>query len=340
VNIPTLMTKVAALRGHPVPISSTPAPPDADESQVIRANADDQIGHAKDLLVARNVEYARYKRDGAKGSDVVLRMDITRPKSPGPHPLVVYIPGGGFVFAVKAGGARMRRHVSAAGYIVASVEYRTTRHGATYVEGITDIRAAIVYLHAHAAEYGIDPTRTAVWGESAGGYLAAMVGVTQGDGRFDGARSGTGSGSGPCEILAVIDKFGGSSLDRLAEGFDAATVAATYARGNALAHYVHGPHAESIDDDDDTLRASDPTSHVSADTPPFLIFHGGDDRLVSPVQTAILHHALRLAGADSTRYVVDGAGHGDIAVKGGEEKYWTTVPMMQLIVGFLDRTLR
>jgi acetyl esterase/lipase len=69
------------------------------------------------------------------------------------------------------------------------------------------------------------------------------------------------------------------------------------------------------------------------------LFHGSDDHLISPVQTAALHHALRAAGADSTRYLVVGAGHGDIAVKGGEEKYWTTVPMLRIMTDFLDHTL-
>ena len=250
-------------------------------------------------------------------------MDIMRPSGAGPHPLVIYIPGGGFVVAPRIGGARMRRYVAAAGYVVASVEYRTTSHGATYKDGIADVGAAIAYLREHADEYAIDGSRVALWGESAGGYLASMVGVTSGD----------------RAVRAVINKFGGSALERLAEGFDETAASSTFAPGNAIARYVHGPQAQSIDEDTVTLRAADPATHANAKTPPFLLFHGTDDRLISPVQTEHLHHALRAAGADSTRYLVIGAGHGDIAVKGGEEKFWTTEPMMRLIVEFLDRTL-
>jgi acetyl esterase/lipase len=331
VNIPTLMTRIAALRGHPIPISSGPAPLDTDDSAVLGSSAEEQIPSAKDVVVVRNVEFARHKGARPNGSDVVLRMDIVKPKAPGRHPLVVYIPGGGFVVAAKIGAGRMRRYVAAAGYVVASIEYRTTRDGSTYVEGVADVRAAIAFLRAHADEYGIDPFRVAVWGESAGGYLASMVGVTNRDTRFDPEAAG--------DVLAVVDKFGGSSLGRLAEGFDAATVAATNAEGSPIARYVHGPDAKFIDDDPAVLKASDPGTYVAASSPPFLLFHGSDDRLISPVQTAALHHALRAVGADSTRYVVLGAGHGDIAVKGGEEKFWTTVPMMRIIIDFLDRTL-
>ncbi len=323
-NVPTLMTKLAALRGHPLPVSSTPAPADDTESATIPGDPGNQIRSARNLRSIRNVEFAR--REG-----LALRMDILSPRESGLRPLVVYIPGGGFVMAPKAGGARMRRFVAAAGYVVASIEYRTTRHAATYEEGIADVRAAIVFLRDHASEYGIDPSRVAVWGESAGGYLASMVGVTNGHQRFDPAAGG--------KVLAVVNKFGGSSLARLAEGFDEKTALAIQADGNATARYVHGPDARLIDDDPVELLAADPTTYVSQDSPPFLLFHGTDDRLVSPVQTALLHHALLAAGARSTRYLVSGAGHGDIAVKGGEEKLWTTVPMLRLIVDFLDRAL-
>ena len=323
-NIPTLMMKVAALRGHPLPTSSTPAPLDTSESTVVSADASNQIRRATDVGVRRNVEFASYEGALRNGASLVLRMDVVMPKTPGPHPLVVYIPGGGFVVAPKVGGAIMRRYVASAGYVVASVEYRTTRHGATWTDGVEDVRVAIRYLVAHADEFGIDPSRVAVWGESAGGYLASMVGVGNADGT----------------VAAVVNKFGGSALERLADGFDDATIAATYVPGNAPARYVHGPRARLIDDDEAALRAADPVSYASADAPSFLLFHGSDDRLVSPVQTALLHRALLAAGADSTRYVVLGAGHGDIAVKGGEEKYWTTVPMMRIITDFLDRALR
>jgi acetyl esterase/lipase len=329
VNVPTLMTKVAALRGHRIPISSHSAPLDSDGSEVLPANAKHQIKRAKGVHTVRNVEYVRHAGAGRKGGPLRLRLDLLVPLAQGRHPLVVYVPGGGFVVSPKAAAVRMRRYVASAGYVVASVEYRTTRQGATYVEGVSDIRAAIRFLQAHADEYGVDMDRIAVWGESAGGYLASMVGLTNGDGRLN--PDGT-------KVIAVIDKFGASSLDRLAEGFDQKTIDATNAPGSAIARYIHGPQGQLVTDSPAALKASDPITYVSSNSPPFLLFHGSDDRLVSPVQTALLHGALRAAGAGSTRYLIKGAGHGDIAIKSGEEKFWTTVPMMNILVDFLRRT--
>jgi dipeptidyl aminopeptidase/acylaminoacyl peptidase len=68
--------------------------------------------------------------------------------------------------------------------------------------------------------------------------------------------------------------------------------------------------------------------------------HGTDDRIVSPSQTLLLHNALRAAGANSTRYVIDGAGHGDLAAVGDNAKsahLWSTTTVMQDLVGFLAR---
>ena len=327
-NTPTLMVKVAGLLGHPLPISTHPAAFDDSGSIHLPADIREQAARPSRVRAKNNIRFARAVRPD--GRERPLRLDLLMPEAPGRHPLVVYIPGGGFVRAAKAGGRRMRRYIAAAGYVVASIEYRTTLDGATYRDGMSDVWAAVGHLTAHADEYGVDPQRIALWGESAGGYLAAMVGVT--------ARSERGEEGNA--ILAVIDKFGGSALDRLAEGFDEATIAAVYAPGNSIARYVNGPEARLITDDPDALRAADPAAQVTPDAPAFLLFHGSDDRIISPVQTGLLHHALRAADVPSAWYIVDGAGHGDLAVKGGEEKYWTTEPMLRLLADFLDRETR
>ena len=319
-NIPTLMTKVAALQGHPLPVSAQPAPASVDKSVVVATDDSRQLHRARGIRMRRNVVFSSIPSAKAGDRGLRLRMDVMMPATAGPHPLVVYVPGGGFVFAAKAGGALMRGQVAAAGYVVASVEYRTTRQNATYLDGIADIRSAIAYLSEHAEEFDFDPSRVAVWGESAGGYLAAMMGVNG-------------------EVDAVIDMFGGAALDRLADGFDSATAAKIMAPGNALARYVLGPNATVFEDDPEGTRMADPTLHIVDDASAFLIFHGDDDRIVSPRQTAELHAALLAAGVESARYVLRGAGHGEIAVKRGEEKLWSTETVRELIVGFLGLTI-
>jgi acetyl esterase/lipase len=87
--------------------------------------------------------------------------------------------------------------------------------------------------------------------------------------------------------------------------------------------------------------AANPITCVNTSVPPFLLFHGSQDRLVSPSQTLILHQALQAAGGQSTRYVLDGAGHGDLSFLGDRESGlpWSTKQTMGIIVGFLQRSI-
>ena len=211
-NVPTLMTKVAALRGHPIPISSHSAPLDPDGSEVLHADAQHQIKRAKGVRRLGNVEYTQHEGAGRKGAPLRLRLDLLIPKAQGRHPLVVYVPGGGFVVSPKIAAARMRRYVASAGYVVASVEYRTTRHGATYVDGVADIRAAIRFLRAHADEYS-DRHRSHRGLGRVCRWLSGFDGGPDNPAIVDSIQMARRS-------QAVVDKFGASSLDRLAEGFD------------------------------------------------------------------------------------------------------------------------
>ncbi len=123
------------------------------------------------------------------------------------------------------------------GYVVASIEYRTVTNGATYQDAVADVKSAIRYLRAHADQYAINTRAVAVWGQSAGGYLAAMTGVTNGLKQFED-RGNPGQSS---SAQAVVDEFGSSDLSKIASDYDAAAQQANYAAGNAFAQFVFGP---------------------------------------------------------------------------------------------------
>ncbi|MCU1411131.1 MAG: hypothetical protein JWR04_1838 [Rhodoglobus sp.] len=326
-NAATLMVRVQALLGRPLPISTHSAPLDKGDSTVLLGDKSGQIAPRRSGLRShRNLAYS----DG-------VRMDLLVPTGVERPPVVLYVPGGGFIVSPKAANGALKRHLAEAGYAVASIEYRTVRNGATYVDGVSDVKSAVRYLRANAERFSIDPGRIALWGESAGGYLVAMAGLTDGDPRFESGENLEQSSA----VQAVVDKFGGSNLSLIAAGFDEATVKANEGTQTSLAKYVFGPEGRlALEDDPEAVTAADPASFATAGAPPFLLFHGTDDRIISPVQTAHLHSALLASGASSTRYLIDGAGHGDLAVKGGEEKYWSTRAVLAVMVGFLDRHLK
>jgi len=88
------------------------------------------------------------------------------------------------------------------------------------------------------------------------------------------------------------------------------------------------------------VAAADPTTYVNATTPPFALLQGSNDELVSPSQTLLLDNALKAKGVPSTRYVVAGANHGDLAFAGNTSvAAWSTQAVMGKITGFLGQHL-
>jgi acetyl esterase/lipase len=306
-----LIMTLAALRGQPIRLSSVAAPEDDADSIVIEPDPHAQIRPGRSIRAHKGIAYAAHSRN--------LRMDILTPHAPGPHPLVLYLPGGGFVSARRQLAARQRGYVAGAGFVVASIDYRTTSVGATYRDGLTDVATAVRFLRANASEYDVDVDRVAVWGESAGGYLASMAATEPDNG-----------------IAAVVDVFGASNLAEISVGFDAETVATVTGPKSAIAAYVLGP-GRSLAEHPDEVRRADPVSRVTAQTPPFLLLHGDDDRIIAPMQTARLHQALRAAGVDSTRYVLKGGGHGEMS---DHPQLWNSVELMDRVVDFLRTRLQ
>ena len=110
-------------------------------------------------------------------------VDIYVPEGKGPHPLVLYIHGGGWQGGhTRHSGAlvdfpRVLAALAAEGFTVASLEYRLSGE-ARFPAQLQDANAAVRFLRAHAAQYHIDPARVGLWGGSAGGHLAALTALT------------------------------------------------------------------------------------------------------------------------------------------------------------------
>lgn len=151
-------------------------------------------------------------------------LDLYLPETEEKLPLFVLVHGGGFVY----GDSQTRqvqwmyRYFRDHGYACATVNYRLAQEAA-YPAAVEDVKAAVRFLRANAQTYGYDADRIAIWGESAGGYLAAMAAITPED-AFDGVRY-TGQGAVPvsAKVSILVDyygvmDFGDMSADFAAEG--------------------------------------------------------------------------------------------------------------------------
>jgi acetyl esterase/lipase len=312
-------------------IAESVAPSDTSTSVVIHPDIKQQIGCGTTAVKSvSDIVYSNPKL--TSGKPFPLAMDVLIPQSANRKPLVVYIPGGAFLRAPRQGALDLRTFVAEAGFVVASIQYRTSSEGATYRDSLVDAKSAIRYLRAHAQEYGIDPDHVGVWGESAGGYLAAMIGLTNGEHDFDQGEHLDQSSA----VQAAIDKFGPSEAGKLAVDFDDKTRRSAATRASYISLYMGATAAGTP-----PPAAANPLTHIDPSDPPFLLFHGTQDKLISPSQTLILHNALKAAHVDSKRYVLEGAGHGDLAFLGDADAGlpWSSQQTMGILVDFLKRTL-
>jgi len=242
--------------------------------------------------VRRDVVYASV-------GDRELHMDLAWPTEPAklPMPVIVHIHGGAF----KSGTHHGPQNFVAAsrGYFTANIEYRLSGE-AIFPAQIHDCKAAIRYLRAHAAEYGLDPDRIGVWGSSAGGCLAALVGTSAGVAELEGAEGNTEYSSA---VQAVVDLFGPSDIGTMGEGWSTMNHTAPDSPESLL---LGGPVLENLD----KARAASPLTYVDKTDPPFLIIHGDRDPTVPYSQSEKFHSALQAAGVESTFITVRGGGHG------------------------------
>ena len=258
-----------------------------------------------------------------------LMMEVTTPKGPGPHPLVIFIHGGAWM----TGGPTIstpiyREHdlfgrLHAAGYAVARISYRFSQE-AQFPAQLHDCKAAIRYLRAHAAIFNVDQSRFAVMGDSAGGHLACLVGLTvnrpdlEGD---VGLKEGSSAVSAIVNWFAPID-FLTMSDQRLDKSWSSADDPSS-----PESRLIGGSPKLNVE----KAKAASPLTYVHKDALAMLIQHGDKDRLVPFAQAEQLYAAMKTAGNDVTLTKVKGADHCFWGVDG--------TPIVTETIAFFNRTI-
>jgi len=169
--------------------------------------------------------------------------------------------------------------------VVANIEYRLA-NVAPAPAAVNDVLQAAQWFQEHAAQYKVDPKRMIVTGESAGGHLALMTGMTP-----------ASAGLGPAvKIAAVIDFYGIADV--------ADQVAGPNQRPYAAAWIPRQPDRMEL------ARRVSPMTYVRKGLPSILALHGDADHTVPHEQSATLVNALKNAGDDAELITVPGGDHG------------------------------
>jgi len=252
------------------------------------------------MTVVRDIEFADV--DGVK-----LLLDLEMPADVDEPPLVMFIHGGGWT-----GGDRKSaslRWIVDEGYAVARIEYRMS-HEAIFPAQIHDCKGALRWLRAHQKDYGYDANRTVVAGSSAGGHLVALMGTSGGVAELEGTTAGHVDQSS--RVQGVIDYFGASNFVLRSKD----QPSKTEQPAGSVYKLLGGAVSKNLE----LARLASPATHVDAEDPPLLIFHGENDQVVQPSQSTHLAEIYRKHGLEVKLNILPGKGHGWPAPSPGERE--------------------
>jgi len=229
-----------------------------------------------------------------QNNNIPIVMDVYYPATmTGPWPAVVSIHGGAWALNDRTKGFSLQTvpALNAAGILVISINYRLAPewHFPAMVE---DAKCAVRFLRANAGEYNVDPNAIGVMGDSVGGQLALLVGLTDASAGWDASGSWQGVSS---QVQAVADFFGPTDLTD-------PSVLDLIMQWGALAYW-------NITYTSPELKAASPISYVKKDSPPIIIFQGNEDGSVPLHQSQKFYDAMSALGAPVTFVLVKGGQH-------------------------------
>jgi len=209
--------------------------------------------------------------------------DIFPPDSnPAKNPLLVSIHGGAWRGGEKRIFNSLERFIRR-GFAMLNISYRFVQED-PFPAQLIDCKLAIRWARAHAEQYGYNADKIIVGGASAGGHLAALLAMTNGDKRYDVGEYLEYSS----DVQAVVDEFGPVDL---------------------LGDDIPGLSA-LMGDTPEARREASPMHLITGNEPPFLIMHGTKDATVPYDQSVRFYEALKAAGVDVTFHTVPGGAHG------------------------------
>jgi len=265
-----------------------------------------------DLRVTRDIVYARY-------GERELRLNLYLPPHPGQHPLpgVIVVGGSSWERSSKDAFDYVAGYLAKSGIAAATIAYRPASE-ARFPGAVQDVKAAVRWMRAEAAQHGINPQALGVLGCSAGGQLAALLATNHRDPTWEGAGGHEGVWS---RVQAAVAMAPVTDLRNLSV-FPPATV-------TLLEAFIGQPLPALTE----VRSAASPITHVTSDSAPLLLIHSKTDAVIPYQQSTALEGRYHDVGGSAELLAFDDAPH----------DFWSTTrwfpDAMQRAVAFFTRTL-
>ncbi len=243
-----------------------------------------------DVERIRDIRYARV-------NGLNLKLDVYRNRSGAVGcPTLLQIHGGAWILGSKnEQGLPLMHHLAARGWVCVSADYRLSPH-ATFPDFLVDLKRAIQWIREHGREYGANPDFLAVTGGSAGGHLAALVGLTANDPAYQPGFEQVDTSVQACVpfygVYDFTDRHGFWPHQGLTELLEQKIM-----KG-------------SIAEIPDRYEEASPLGRIRPDAPPFFIIHGALDTLVPVGEARKFAETLRRTSRNPVVYAeIPGAQH-------------------------------
>src|SRR5215813_11391363 len=227
---------------------------------------------------------------------LAMTFDVIKPKANANGAAVIIMVSGGWVspYSPPEQSATRLKDLLDKGFTLIAV-----RHGSSpkYLipEIVSDIRRAVRFIRHNAKQWGVDADRLGVFGGSAGGHLALVLGTASDNGDPNAKEDFMKESD---RVASVVAYFPPVDLRPLARGLNPPPTGGTLDRFPALNF--------------EKEKAADysPIVHVSPDDPPTLLIHGDKDNLVPVNNSKVIHEAFQKNNVKTQLIIIEGAEHG------------------------------
>jgi acetyl esterase/lipase len=246
-------------------------------------------------------------------NDEALMVDLYMPleKVHSSIPVVIFSHGGGWVMGdretmfIGPDNKQLILRLRQLGYAIANFEYRLLSEETNLDEMVADNKDMVRWIRMNADLYDLDPNNIGLWGQSAGGHLVLVSGLSD-DGEFPGDSSLAGTSS---RVNYIVNNYGLGDLVTVYAPIVSGQRQPASMEAGQLDFMFETTLAEDARVFSNGLERQSAIYHVDSNDPPVLILHGDADGVIDPEQSRILQRALEEEGVKNKLHFVTGADH-------------------------------